>query len=71
MSRTYRNHSWSGRWFAGVKEESKGRDKKPGSKPPGWFKRMRRKIRRSRQKQALREGKDLPIEKQDDQWNWT
>lgn len=71
MSHTFRNHSWSKRWFAGIKESALGRDKKPGSKPPGWYKRLRRRLRRHREKQAMRNGQMIPIFKKDDQWNWT
>lgn len=47
------------------------RDKKDGENPPGWFKRMRRRLRRHRAKMAMRNGKEPEKEKNDDQWNWT
>ena len=70
MSRTRRDHSWAVRWFAGIKDEAKGRDTKPGSKPPGWFKRMRRRIRKAKAKQAFINDKQIPIEKKNDVWDW-
>ena len=47
------------------------RDDKPGDKPPSWFKKIRRRLRRARAKQAVRLGKDLPTEKHNDQYAWT
>lgn len=47
------------------------RDKKPGDKPPGWFKRIRNRMRRHRIKQAMRDGKEIPKFKKDNQWQWT
>jgi hypothetical protein len=47
------------------------RDHKEGGKPPGWFKRIRRRMRRHREKMAMRNGKVIPQFKNDDQWNWT
>lgn len=70
MSRTKRDHNWGTRWFAGLSDRDLGRDRKPGSRPPGWWKRIRRRSRRARQKQALRNGKELPIEKKTDVWDW-
>jgi hypothetical protein len=35
------------------------------------FKRMNRQIERAQQNQALREGRDLPIIKKNDLWNYT
>ena len=48
------------------------RDKKEGDKPPSWYKKLRRQMRRSKEKQAMRENKEaMPKFKHDDQWNWT
>ena len=47
------------------------RDKKPGEKQPGWFKRIRRRLRRHRAKMAIRNNEEPPVEKHDDQWEWT
>lgn len=47
------------------------RDKKSGDKPPGWFKKLRRRIRRAKAKMAMRNGKEPEREKNNDQWDWT
>lgn len=70
MSRTARDHSRAKRWYFGIKEDALGRDKKPGSKPAGWWKRMRRRLRRAKQKWALLTGRELPVEKKNDVWDW-
>lgn len=70
MSRTTRDHSWGRRWFSGIKDEALGRDKKPGANPPGWWKRIMRRRRRAREKQAARNGKEIPQFKNNDVWNW-
>ena len=49
----------------------KDRDRKCWDKPPKWFKQMNRRIERSREKQALRTDKDIPLFKKTDQCNWT
>jgi len=69
MSRTYRQD------FYGTSLNSKAhRDCKKWYKPPSWYKRMRRQIRRAQEHQALLlvvGGGEMPIFKHDDQWNWT
>ena len=37
---------------------------------PSWFKRMNRRIERTKQEQALREDKDIPVIKNSDAYNW-
>jgi len=49
----------------------KARDRKPWGKPPKWFKQMNRRIERAREKQALRNDKEIPIWKKSDRWDWT
>lgn len=49
----------------------KGRDKKPWYKPNREFKQMQRQGERSRVKQAVRMGKEPPIFKKTDVWDWT
>ena len=60
MSRTIREdyYGWS------------SRDKKKWYKPPGWWKRLRRRIRRHIIKQAMRAGRMLPRFKKSDIWEW-
>lgn len=70
MSRTYRNHSWGRRWFAGIKDEALGRDKKPGCKPPGWWKKIFQRKRRHIVKNAMRNNKEIPQFKNNNIWNW-
>ena len=37
---------------------------------PSWFKRMNRRIDRTRQERALREGKEIPVIKNRDAYDW-
>lgn len=37
---------------------------------PSWFKVMRVKIRRAKEKQALRINKEIPFFRKDDEWDW-
>ena len=46
------------------------RDKKKWYKPGSGFKLSRRRQRRNVSNQALREGRDTPVEKQCDVWDW-
>jgi hypothetical protein len=41
------------------------------SKPPGWFKKLRRQADRARNKQAVRTEKDPQERPRNDQWDWT
>ena len=43
---------------------------KPYYKPPKWFKVVKRKLERARMNRALREGKDIPVVKRSDIWDW-
>lgn len=45
--------------------------KKDTSKPPGWFKKLRRQADRARGKQKLREEKDPEQRPRNDQWDWS
>lgn len=49
----------------------RGRDKKQRDKPPKRFKQVYRRVERARMAQALAQGRDLPVFKRSDQWNWT
>jgi len=79
MSRTRRRNAEEHKTYYSNREEkhitfgnTEHRDKKEGNKPPGWFKRMRQRLRRKKLKQAIRENKEaLPKFKHDDQWHWT
>ena len=46
------------------------RDKKKWYKSPKWFKKMRNKIRRAKEKDALVKEKELPKFKHDNDWDW-
>lgn len=37
---------------------------------PSWWKRMRKRIRRAKEKDALRHGKEPPRFRHDDAWEW-
>lgn len=69
IKRFYNLLSWS--WTQKFRINKKGRDRKVWNKPPKWFKQINRRIERSRVKQAMREGKEIPTFKQHDQWDWT
>lgn len=56
-----------GRWKDTRKHLSKN---KPWYKPPGWFKRFRRKLERHILNQKLKEGKEIPIIKMNNTWDW-
>ena len=68
MSRTIRQHfppAWS--WVP----EGGGRDRKPWHKPPGEFKRLRRRKRKRQANQAIRIGLEPERERHDDAYDWT
>lgn len=72
MSRTHRNHkaaSSYGRCFIGSK--CRGQDRKPWCCPPKWFKRMLARIRRAKDAQALRDGREPERWRKTDRWHWT
>lgn len=52
MSRTKRNQPE----HAFFDDEKRGRDQKPYYKPPGWFKKHKRRKERTQARQALRQG---------------
>lgn len=63
MSRTRRNHdelSAFGLYRIELADDKHGRDKKPGCKARGWYKRMRNRIRRAKAKQAMRRRMEPP-----------
>jgi len=66
MSNTYRKHDIE--WKDLI--VGWGRDKKPFYKPDKKYKYMTKRIRRSKEKQALREGKEMPIFKHTDMYDW-
>ena len=45
-------------------------DKKPWHKPPKWFKRMQKRIRRAKVKASLSNGKEPERERKSDVWDW-
>jgi len=47
-----------------------GRDHKDYQKPPGWWKRLRRRMRRAKEKRAFFIGKQIPQFKKNDIWDW-
>lgn len=67
MSRTERHKDTSGRWYG---ENTTGRDKKPANKPNSDFKKLRRKSRRSKANQAIRNGHEPLQERKNDVWDW-
>ena len=47
----------------------KSKDKR---KPPKWYKKMKKKVRKAKVKQALVTGKEeVPAFKKSDEWNWS
>lgn len=47
------------------------RDNKPWSKPPKWYKQINRRAERARVNTAMRSGKEPPLFKKGDAWDWT
>lgn len=71
MSRTRRNHEAQaafGHAYIGIPDHKFGRDKKTG--PASWWKRMRRRIRKAREKMAVHLGLEPPRFRHDDKWGW-
>lgn len=52
-------------------DTNKGRDKKPWYKPSKLFKDMEKRERRAKEREALRQGKEIPFFKHTDVWNYT
>ena len=78
LSRTTRRHpddKRAGHYYkesGDLDEFINHRDHKEGGKPPGWFKKIFSRMRRSKVKQAMRDGEEaLPKFKKDNQWQWT
>lgn len=72
MSRTHRDHegaSCHGMYWLGL-HGREGRDVKIPTNPPGWFKRMWRRIRRARERMAMARGHEPPRWKKSDKWSW-
>jgi hypothetical protein len=46
------------------------RDKKPNFKPTKSFKKSRRKSEKAKAKDAMKKGKEIPIFKKNDVWDW-
>jgi len=70
MSRTYRNdpdkHKNDYYQISGdldIYKNLDGRDKKPRSKSPSWYKKQRERARRAKRKAALKNRSEMPIEK--------
>lgn len=83
MSRTYRRDEEEYETFDNEHDESRGKGKlqikkqlntregKPGSKSPSWYKKQRSRQRRARRKASLQNSILQPVEKRDNDWNWT
>jgi hypothetical protein len=69
------HYSTRGFWGWGFKYRirviKKQRDRKPWNKPPKWFKQERRRNERAKVNNAMRVGKEPPLFKKADQWDWT
>lgn len=62
--------------FAEVAPWKITRDRKPWYKPPSWYKKMRRRERRSQDRNALQRivkngDGEMPIHKHTDMWDWS
>jgi len=66
MSRTKRNQPE----YSFFDDEKRGRDLKPRYKPPGWFKKGKRRKERAIAKQALRQGFEPDLVLHSDVWDW-
>ena len=58
---------WTGHYFL----NRKSRDKKPWDKPPRWLKTMNRRIERVKEEAAVRLGKEIPLFRKGDRYDWT
>lgn len=56
-----------GSWWIGGPDEAW---KEATNYVPSWFKRMKGRARRAKEKQALREGKEVPKFKKSNIWEW-
>jgi hypothetical protein len=74
MSRTRRDHlgcSGYGMSYIGAFRKLLGRDRKPWSKPPRWYKAMKQRIRRAKDAQAMRLGMEPERWRRTNVWEWT
>jgi|LakMenEpi03Aug12_release.lakeMendotaPanAssembly.Ray.scaffolds.fasta_scaffold283438_3 hypothetical protein len=62
---------WTMGWKRVYMVNRQARDRKHWDKPPKWFKQQRRREERARVKVAMRSGREIPIFKKSDQWDWT
>ena len=67
----YYNEITSWHWAGFYDYNIRGRDKKINDKPNHQFKQMKRRTERARVKNAIRAGKEIPLFKHSDQWDWT
>ena len=67
MSRTKREILY----FNYTQFRTNGRDKKPWYKPPKWYKIMKNKIRRAKQKDAIVKNNEIPIFRKTNDRDWT
>jgi len=67
-----KGHWWIGLgWNGHNLIERRCRDRKPWDKPSREFKAMNRRVERARVADAIRNGRDIPLFKKSDQWDWT
>ena len=58
---------WNGHYVL----NHRARDRKPWDKPAKFFKQMKRRIERAQVRAAMRVGRDIPVFRKTDQWEWT
>jgi hypothetical protein len=58
-------------WSSRTLINKKGRDKKAWDKPNKSFKQMKRQRERAKVKDAIAKGKEPPVFRKSDQWDWT
>jgi hypothetical protein len=61
---------WTMGWKRVYIVNQQSRDRKHWDNPPRWFKQQRRRKERARVKDAMRSGRELPIFKKSDRWDW-
>lgn len=72
MSRTKRNHAAAtGFGRAWMCRRRWCRDHKPWFKPPKWYKAMKQRIRRARDNDAIRQGREPEWWRKTNVWEWT
>lgn len=58
-------------WNGCYRLDRRARDRKPWDKPPRWLKAMNRRQERAKVRDAVNAGKDAPLFRKGDRYDWT